>query len=65
MPRRPKGSVPALVHHKPSNRARVRIAGREHWLHSWGQVNSRFPDRHRVGKPFLPFQEEIGKHVDV
>ncbi len=25
----------------------------------------RFPDRHRVGKPFLPFQEEIGKHVDV
>ena len=25
----------------------------------------RFPDRHRVGKPFLPFQKEIGKHVDV
>ena len=25
----------------------------------------RFPDRHRAGKPFLPFQEEIGKHVDV
>lgn len=25
----------------------------------------RFPDRHRLGKPFLPFQEEIGKHVDV
>ena len=28
MPRRPKGSIPSLVHHKPSNRARVRIDGR-------------------------------------
>ena len=36
MPRRPTGSVPALVHHKASNRARVRINGRDFWLGKWG-----------------------------
>src|SRR5690606_29569001 len=32
----PKIRVPALVHHKPSNRARVRLGGRDVWLGSWG-----------------------------
>ena len=41
MPRRPKGSVPSLVHHKPSNRARLRINGREYWLGKWGSPEAR------------------------
>ncbi len=41
MPRRPKGSIPSLVHHKPSNRARVRIDGRDHWLGRWGSDEAR------------------------
>ena len=41
MPRRPKGSVPALVHHKPSNRARVRIDGRDYWLGKWRSPEAR------------------------
>ena len=36
MPRRPKGSLPTLQHHKPSGRARVTINGRDHWLGKWG-----------------------------
>jgi len=38
---RPKGSLPSLVHHKPSNRARVRINGRDHWLGRWGSPESQ------------------------
>jgi hypothetical protein len=41
MPRRPEWSVPALVHHKPSNRARVRIDGRDHWLGKWRSPEAR------------------------
>jgi len=41
MPRRPKGSVPALQHHKPSGRARVTINGRDHWLGKWGTPEAR------------------------
>ena len=42
---------------------RVDVAGKRAVLDPTSAI--RFPDRHRVGKPFLPFQEEIGKHVDV
>ena len=41
MPRRPTGSVPALVHHKASNRARVRINGRDFWLGKWGSPEAK------------------------
>lgn len=44
-------------------RKRVNIAGQCATLDS--TVAIRFPDRHCVGEPFLPFQEEVGKHVDV
>jgi hypothetical protein len=37
---RPKGSVPSLVHHKPSGRARIRINGRDHWLGKWGSAEA-------------------------
>lgn len=33
---KPTVRVPSLVHHKPSGRARVRIAGRDIWLGKWG-----------------------------
>ncbi|MGC1272827.1 MAG: hypothetical protein WBC44_03905 [Planctomycetaceae bacterium] len=33
---KPAVHVPALVHHKPSNRARVRLGGRDVWLGPWG-----------------------------
>jgi integrase len=41
MPRRPKGSVPSLQHHKSSGRARVTINGRDHWLGKWGSPESQ------------------------
>lgn len=41
MSRRPAGSVPSLVHHRPSGRARVRINGRDHWLGKWGSPEAR------------------------
>jgi hypothetical protein len=49
----------------PSHKARERVdaAGERAALNPTNAI--RFPDRHLVGKPFLPFQEEIGKHVDV
>jgi hypothetical protein len=52
------GSVPS---HEV--RERFNVAGNRAALNPTRAI--RFPDRHRVGKPFLPFQEEIGKHVDV
>ena len=36
MPRRRPGFIPALVHHTPSGRGRVRIDGRDIWLGKWG-----------------------------
>jgi len=41
MARRPTGSVPSLVHHTPSGRARVRVNGRDHWLGKWGSAEAR------------------------
>jgi integrase len=41
MPRRPKGSLPSLQHHKTSGRARVTINGRDHWLGKWGSQEAR------------------------
>ncbi len=41
MPRRPKGSLPSLQHHKPSGRARVTINGRDHWLGKWGSPEAQ------------------------
>jgi hypothetical protein len=41
MPRRPKGSLPNLQHHKPSGRARVTINGHDHWLGKWGSPEAR------------------------
>lgn len=37
---KPTVRVPALVHHKPSDRARVRIAGRDIWLGKWGSLEA-------------------------
>jgi len=52
------GSVPS---HEV--RERVNVAGNRAALNPTSAI--RFPDRHRVGKPCLPLQEEVGKHVDV
>ena len=41
MPRRPKGSIPVLQHHKSSDRARVTINGRDHWLGKWGSPEAQ------------------------
>jgi len=41
MPRRPRGSLPNLQHHKPSGRARVTINGHDHWLGKWGSPEAR------------------------
>jgi pimeloyl-ACP methyl ester carboxylesterase len=41
MPRRRQGSVPSLQHHKPSNRARVRIKGHTYWLGKWGSPEAQ------------------------
>ncbi len=41
MSRRAAGSVPSLVHHTPSNRARVRINGRDYWLGKWGSPEAK------------------------
>ncbi len=41
MPRRTKGSVPSLQHHKSSGRARVTIAGRDYWLGKWGSADAQ------------------------
>lgn len=41
MPRRPKGSLPSLQHHKPTGRARVTVNGRDHWLGKWGSPEAR------------------------
>ena len=52
MPRRPTGSVPALVHHKASNRARVRINGRDFWLGEWGAPEAKMAyGRAHAGPP--------------
>ena len=52
MPRRPTGSVPALVHHKASNRARVRINGRDFWLGKWGSPAAKMAyGRAHAGPP--------------
>jgi hypothetical protein len=52
MPRRPKGSVPSLQHHKSSGRARVTINGRDHWLGKWGSPEAR-PAYERIIAEYL------------
>ncbi len=70
MPRRPTGSVPSLVHHKPSNRARVRINGRDYWLGKWGSPESQLAYQ-RLIKEYLatgritPVQASPAIEVDV
>ena len=41
MSRRTVGSVPSFVHHTTSNRARVRINGRDYWLGKWGSPEAQ------------------------
>ena len=50
MPRRPKGSAPSLQHHKPSNRARVTINGRDHWLGKWGSPEAQLAYKRLVAE---------------
>lgn len=38
---RPKGSIPSLIHHKPSGSARVRIKGKEYRLGKWGSPEAQ------------------------
>jgi len=73
MPRRPKGSVPSLVHHKPSNRARVRINGRDCWLSKWGSPESQLAYERLIAEyiangrvvPPQPQQAVPGTDIDV
>lgn len=37
---RPKSRVPALVHHRPSGKARVRIDGKDHYLGPYGSTEA-------------------------
>lgn len=52
------GSVPS---HEV--RERVDAAGKRTALNPTSAIC--FPDRHRVGKPCLPLQKEVGEHVNV
>lgn len=48
--KKPVVNVPALVHHKSSNRARVRIDGRDIWLGKWGTPEAQERYRRIVGE---------------